>query len=100
MKRAMSEVQSKIAEISDYGYTNIFSFKRGQFLFEKELDEQKTVQSYVAQQISVEAEYVYEETGAAVITFMTNDGILGYTIDKADPSGEFPILNYLESFED
>ena len=48
----------------------------------------------------MEAEYLYEDKGSAVITFMTNDGELGYAIDTMDATGEFPLINYFEALED
>lgn len=100
MKSFNPNVQSKIDELSNYGYIKNFSFNDGKLFYEDESNEEKVEKHYVPQQISVEAEYLYEENGAAVIAFMTYDGVLGYTIDTADKHGEFPIINYLESFED
>ncbi len=93
-------IQSKLNEISDHGYVNNFSFKDGHLVLKQEVEEQEITKSYVAEQISVEAEYLFEENGSAIITFMTNDGIMGYSIDKMDSDGEFPLINYIESLDD
>ncbi len=93
-------IQDKINELSNYGYVNNFSFKNGCITLVKEIDEQTIKKDYVAEQFSVEAEFFYEERGSAIITLMTNDGELGYVIDKMDVKGEFPFINYFEALDD
>lgn len=93
-------IASKITEISDYGYQTNFEFENGELVLRREVDDEQIVKHYVAEQISVEAEFLYEENGSAVITFMTNDGELGYAIDRMDASGEFPLINYFDSIND
>lgn len=93
-------VQSKINELSKYGYVNNFSFENGRLFIEMEEDDVTVMKYYVPEQISVEAEYVFEENGSAVISFMTNDGILGYAVDQADATGEFPLISFFESIDD
>lgn len=93
-------IASKISELSDYGYFNNFTFENGELVLRKAVDEIEIEKHYVAEQVSVEAEYIYEDKGSAVITFMTNDGELGYAIDQADSTGEFPLINYFEALED
>lgn len=93
-------IQSKLNEISDHGYVNNFSFTNGQLVLKQEIDDQEITKTYVAEQISVEAEYLFEEKGSAIITFMTNDGIMGYSIDEMDSEGEFPLIKYIESLDD
>ena len=93
-------IQSKLNEISDHGYVNNFSFTDGHLLLKQEIDNKEITKTYVAEQISVEAEYLFEEKGSAVITFMTNDGVMGYAIDKIDENGSYPLLSYFEELED
>lgn len=93
-------VQSKINELYKYGYVNNFSFENGRLFLEIEEDDVTVKKHYVPEQISVEAEYIFEENGSAVISFMTSDGILGYVVDEADATGEFPLINFFESVED
>ncbi len=93
-------IQSKLNEISDHGYVNNFSFTDGHLVLKQELEDEEIIKTYVAEQISVEAEYLFEEKGSAIITFMTNDGIMGYSIDKMNGDGEFPLINYFESLDD
>ncbi len=100
MTNTPSIIQSKINEISDHGYINNFTFTDGYLVLKQEIDNQEIIKSYVAEQISVEAEYLFEEKGSAIITFMTNDGVMGYSIDKMDSEGEFPLINYIESLDD
>lgn len=100
MTNTPSIIQSKINEISDHGYINNFTFTDGHLVLKQEIDHQEIIKSYVAEQISVEAEYLFEEKGSAIITFMTNDGVMGYSIDKMDSEGEFPLINYIESLDD
>jgi len=96
-----TEINSKISELSDYGYVNSFNFSEDHLeLVKVKDDESIEVKSYVVEQISVEAEYLYEETGTAVVTLMTNDGELGYVIDQTDENGEYPAIKYFESLED
>ena len=98
---ANSIITAKISELSNYGYVNAFSFENDHIELQKVLeDDSVEVKNYVAEQVSVEAEYVYEENGTALITLMTNDGELGYVIDRTDANGEFPVINYFESIED
>jgi len=66
----------------------------------REEDDIQIEKHYVAEQVSVEAEYLYEDMKSAVITFMTNDGELGYAIDTMDATGEFPLISYFEALED
>ncbi len=100
MTNTHSIIQSKLNEISDHGYINNFTFTDGHLVLKQEIDNQEITKSYVAEQISVEAEYLFEEKGSAIITFMTNDGVMGYSIDKMDSKGEFPLINYIESLDD
>ncbi len=100
MQNLNPQIAFKINELSDYGYSNNFLFEDGELVLRKEEDDTQIEKHYVAEQVSVEAEYLYEDKGSAVITFMTNDGELGYAIDTMDASGEFPIINYFEALED
>jgi hypothetical protein len=100
MQNLIPQIAFKINEISDYGYSNSFQFENGELVLRREDEDQQIEKHYVAEQISVEAEYLYEDKGSAVITFMTNDGELGYAIDTMDKSGEFPLINYFEALED
>jgi hypothetical protein len=100
MQNLNPQIAFKINELSDYGYSNGFQFENGELILRKEVEEQLVEKHYVAEQVSVEAEYLYEDKGSAVITFMTNDGELGYAIDTMDAAGEFPIINYFEALED
>jgi len=101
MENYQQEITSKINELSNYGYTNHFNFSQDHLELKRVTeDESVEVKNYVAEQVSVEAEYVYEEKGTAVVTLMTNDGELGYIIDHSDVNGEFPAINYFESLED
>ncbi|WKK73797.1 hypothetical protein QYS49_18095 [Marivirga salinae] len=100
MQNLIPQIAFKINELSDYGYSNNFLFENGELVLRKEEDDIQIEKHYVAEQVSVEAEYLYEDKGSAVITFMTNDGELGYAIDTMDASGEFPIINYFEALED
>ncbi|MBK6265389.1 hypothetical protein JKA74_10105 [Marivirga sp. S37H4] len=100
MKRYNAIIESKINELSNYGYIHNFLFKDGHLILEKEVDDQKIVKDYVAEQVSIEAEFLYEEKGSAVITLMTNDGELGYVIDKMNSTGEFPFINFYEALDD
>jgi prepilin-type processing-associated H-X9-DG protein len=93
-------IQSKLNEISDHGYVNNFSFADGHLVLKQQIDNEEITKSYIAEQISVEAEYLFEEKGSAIVTFMTNDGIMGYSIDKMDSAGEFPLINYIDSLDD
>ena len=95
-----SQIQFKINEISGYGYSNNFQFENGELVLRREEDDFKIEKHYIAEQISVEAEYLYEDNGSAVITFMTNDGELGYAVDTMTSTGEFPLINYFEAIED
>ena len=94
------QIADKITEISDYGYSNNFQFENGELVLRKEKDDVQIEKHYVAEQVSVEAEYLYEDNGSAVITFMTNDGELGYAIDTMDSTGQFPLISYFEAIED
>jgi hypothetical protein len=100
MQNLIPQIAFKINEISDYGYSNSFQFENGELVLRREDEDQQIEKHYVAEQISVEAEYLYEDKGSAVITFMTNDGELGYAIDTMDATGEFPLINYFEAIED
>lgn len=100
MQNLNPQIASKINELSDYGYNNSFQFENGELVLRKEIEEQKIEKHYVAEQVSVEAEYLYEDKGSAVITFMTNDGELGYAIDTMDAAGQFPLICYFEAIED
>ncbi len=101
MENNQLEITAKINEVSSYGYFNHFNFNNGMLELKKTTeDETVEIKSYVAQQISVESEFVYEDKGTAVVTLMTNDGELGYVIDYSDANGNFPVLDYFESFED
>lgn len=100
MQNLNPQIEFKINELSDYGYNNNFLFENGELVLRREEDDHQIEKHYVAEQVSVEAEYLYEENGSAVITFMTNDGELGYAIDQMDSTGEFPLINYFESIED
>ncbi|PTB97883.1 hypothetical protein C9994_00715 [Marivirga lumbricoides] len=93
-------VQSKISELSKYGYVNNFSFENGRLSVEVEEGDVTVVKYYVPEQISVETEYYFEENGSAVVSFMTNDGILGYAVDQADSIGEYPLINFFDSVDD
>jgi hypothetical protein len=101
MERYQQEIASKINELSNYGYINHFDFSQDHLELKRVKDDESVeVKNYVAEQVSVEAEYVYEEKGTAVVTLMTNDGELGYVIDHSDANGEFPAIRYFESLED
>lgn len=100
MQNLIPQIAFKINELSDYGYSNNFLFENGELVLRREEDEIQIEKHYVAEQVSVEAEYLYEDKGSAVITFMTNDGELGYAIDTMDATGEFPLINYFEALED
>lgn len=100
MENLNPAVVSKISELSDYGYFNNFKFENGELVLRKLIDEMEIEKHYVAEQVSIEAEYIFEDKASAVITFMTNDGELGYAIDRADSTGEFPLINYFEALED
>lgn len=100
MQNLIPQIAFKINELSDYGYSNNFLFENGELVLRREEEDIQIEKHYVAEQISVEAEYLYEDKGSAVITFMTNDGELGYAIDTMNASGEFPIINYFEALED
>ncbi|WKV11086.1 hypothetical protein [Marivirga harenae] len=100
MQSLNPQILIKISELSDYGYNNSFQFENGELVLRKEVEERKIEKHYVAEQVSVEAEYLYEDKGSAVITFMTNDGELGYAIDTMDPTGQFPLLKYFEAIEE
>ncbi|RUA38029.1 MAG: hypothetical protein DSY77_00475 [Bacteroidetes bacterium] len=100
MQNLNPQIAFKINELSDYGYKNNFLFENGELVLRKEEDDLQIEKHYVAEQVSVEAEYLYEDKGSAVITFMTNDGELGYAIDTMDATGEFPLINYFEALED
>ncbi|WKK80113.1 hypothetical protein [Marivirga arenosa] len=100
MENLNPQILMKINELSDYGYNNNFQFENGELVLRKEEDDSKIEKHYVAEQVSVEAEYLYEDNGSAVITFMTNDGELGYAIDTMNSTGEFPLINYFEALED
>ena len=94
-------INSKLNELSNYGYVNLFNFENDHIELRKVLeDETVEVKNYVAEQVSVEAEYLYEEDGTAVVTLMTNDGELGYVIDHTNDSGEYPAIKYFESIDD
>jgi len=100
MQNLNPQIAFKINELSDYGYSNNFLFENGELVLRREEDDVKIEKHYVAEQVSVEAEYLYEDKGSAVITFMTNDGELGYAVDTMDATGEFPLINYFEALED
>ncbi|WP_375578117.1 hypothetical protein ABWH96_13855 [Marivirga tractuosa] len=100
MQNLNAQIAFKINELSDYGYKNNFQFENGELILRREEEDQQIEKHYVAEQVSVEAEYLYEENGAALITFMTNDGELGYAIDTMNVKGEFPLINYFEAIED
>lgn len=100
METLNPQIAFKINELSDYGYSNNFQFENGELVLRKEEDDLQIEKHYIAEQVSVEAEYLYEDKGSAVITFMTNDGELGYAIDTMDATGEFPLINYFEALED
>lgn len=101
MENLPEVIELKISELSNYGYVNLFDFSNDHLeLKQVKEDDTVEVKNYVVEQISVEAEYVYEEKGTALVTLMTNDGILGYVIDHTDENGEFPAINYFESLED
>ncbi|SMG17483.1 hypothetical protein SAMN05661096_00962 [Marivirga sericea] len=100
MQNLNPQIQFKINEISEYGYNNNFQFENGELVLRKEEEDHQIEKHYVAEQVSVEAEYLYEDKGSAVITFMTNDGELGYAIDTMNSSGQFPLINYFEAIED
>lgn len=100
MQNLIPQIAFKINELSDYGYSNNFLFENGELVLRRQEDEIQIEKHYVAEQVSVEAEYLYEDKGSAVITFMTNDGELGYAIDTMDATGEFPLINYFEALED
>lgn len=100
MQNRIPQIVLKINELSDYGYNNNFQFENGELVLRKNEEDNQIEKHYVAEQVSVEAEYLYEDKGSAVITFMTNDGELGYAIDTMDATGEFPLINYFEAIED
>ncbi|MGM0579628.1 MAG: hypothetical protein ACQETL_03035 [Bacteroidota bacterium] len=100
MQNLNPQIAFKINELSDYGYSNNFQFENGELVLRREEDDHQIEKHYIAEQISVEAEYLYEDKGSAVITFMTNDGEMGYAIDTMDATGEFPLINYFEALED
>ncbi|HET8859031.1 hypothetical protein [Marivirga sp.] len=100
MQNLNSQIAFKINELSDYGYNNSFQFENGELVLRREEDDRQIEKHYVAEQVSVEAEYLYEDKGSIVITFMTNDGELGYAVDTMDATGEFPLVNYFEAIED
>jgi|GEM_PF-6349586 hypothetical protein len=100
MQNLIPQIVLKINELSDYGYNNNFQFENGELVLRKNEEDNQIEKHYVAEQVSVEAEYLYEDKGSAVITFMTNDGELGYAIDTMDATGEFPLINYFEAIED
>jgi len=100
MQNLNPQIQFKINEISDYGYSNNFQFENGELVLRREEEDHHIEKHYVAEQVSVEAEYLYEDKGSAVITFMTNDGELGYAIDTMNAAGQFPLINYFEAIED
>ncbi|MGJ3235475.1 hypothetical protein [Marivirga sp.] len=100
MQNLNPQIAFKINELSDYGYNNSFQFENGELILRKEEEDRKIEKHYVAEQVSVEAEYLYEDKGSALITFMTNDGELGYAIDTMDATGQFPLINYFEAIED
>lgn len=100
MQNLIPQIALKINELSDYGYNNNFQFENGELVLRKNDEDHQIEKHYVAEQVSVEAEYLYEDKGSAVITFMTNDGELGYAIDTMDATGEFPLINYFEAIED
>lgn len=100
MQNLNPQIAFKINELSDYGYSNNFLFENGELVLRREVEDVQIEKHYVAEQVSVEAEYLYEDKGSAVITFMTNDGELGYAIDTMDATGEFPLINYFEALED
>jgi len=100
MQNLNPQIAFKINELSDYGYSNNFLFENGELILRREEDDIQIEKHYVAEQVSVEAEYLYEDMKSAVITFMTNDGELGYAIDTMDATGEFPLISYFEALED
>ncbi|MFQ3214902.1 MAG: hypothetical protein ACJAT1_001275 [Marivirga sp.] len=101
MENLNGVIESKIIELSSYGYVNLFNFSSDHLELKKvKEDESIEVKSYVVEQISVEAEYLYEEEGTAVVTLMTSDGQLGYVIDQINKKGEYPAITYFESLED
>ena len=88
MENLNSVIELKINELSNYGYVNLFNFSKDHIELKRvKEDESIEVKSYVIEQISVEAEYVYEDDGTAVVTLMTNDGELGYVIDHTNEKG-------------
>ena len=100
MQNLNPQTAFKISELPEYGHKNNFLFEDGKLILKIEQDDHQIKKHYVAEQVSVEAEYLYEENGSAVITFMTNDGELGYAIDRMVSTGEFPLINYFEAIED
>jgi len=101
MENSQSVIASKLNELSAYGYVNHFNFNNDLLeLIKTKDDEIIETKNYVLEQVSIEAEYVYEDKGTAVVTLMTNDGELGYVIDHSDDNGQFPALNYFDSLED
>lgn len=100
MQNIIPQIAFKINELSDYGYNNSFQFENGELVLRKNEDDREIEKHYVAEQVSVEAEYLYEDKGSAVIAFMTNDGELGYAIDRVDEAGQYPLINYFEAIED
>lgn len=101
MENLNNTIESKISELSNYGYVNLFNFSIDHLELKKVMeDDTVEVKNYVVEEISVEAEYLYEDDGTAVVTLMTNDGELGYVIDHTNDKGEFPAINYFESLDD
>jgi hypothetical protein len=101
MENSNNIIDSKIIELSNYGYVNLFNFSNDHIELKKvKEDESVEVKSYVVEQISVEAEYLYEEDGKAIVTLMTSDGELGYVIDQINKKGEYPAITYFDSLDD
>jgi hypothetical protein len=100
MQNLNPQIASKISELSEYGYNTNFHFENGELVLRRIEEDHKIEKHYVAEQVSVEAEYLYEDIGSAVVTFMTNDGEMGYAIDTMNSTGEFPLISYFEAIED
>lgn len=95
------QIAEKLEEIAQHGYKHEFNFANNKLQLHKELEDETFVdKSYVAEQVSLEAEYYYDDEHKILITFMTNDGEMGYIIDVENKEGEYPVLNYLESIDD